>query len=120
MTVAEWVRTRRPAAPPALAARIADVLGASTGDEASTAPGRCMDAAERLLVDLLAQPAAGRESALDLLTVDALVTYAFEAAADEPLLLEDRAMRAMLDIARLGASAAAASGAHRAGAEATC
>ena len=29
-----------------------------------------------------ARPSAGRESALDLLTVDALVTYAFEAAAE--------------------------------------
>lgn len=120
MTLDEWVRTRRPAAPPALAARIAEVLGPSARDDANVAAGRCMDAAERLLVDLLAHPAAGRESALDLLTVDALVTYAFEAAADEPRLLQERAQRAMLDVARLGAAAASAASARGSGVEATC
>ncbi len=44
----------------------------------------CLDAADDLLGELLARSSAGRESALDLLTVDALVTYAFEAAADSP------------------------------------
>ena len=34
--------------------------------------------------ELLARPTTGRESALDLLTVDALVTYALEAAASSP------------------------------------
>ncbi len=64
-----------------------------------------MDAAEQLLVELCARPDAGRESALDLLTVDALVTYAFGAASDEPPLLEQRARQAVLDVVRLGAAA---------------
>lgn len=106
MTIGEWVRARQPEAPPALAARVADVLEPFAAEDAGTAAGRCLDAAERLLVDLLARANAGRECALDLLTVDALVTYAFEAASDEPLLLEERAHRAMLDVARLGAAAA--------------
>jgi hypothetical protein len=55
----------------------------------------CIDAAEVLLAELLARPSAGRESALDLLAVDALVTYAFEAAASEPGKLESHATDAM-------------------------
>lgn len=61
-----------------------------------------MQAANELLNDLLARASAGRESALDLLTVDALVTYAFEAAAKDPETLADRADEAM---ARLSAIA---------------
>ena len=41
----------------------------------------CSPPPNDLLRELLRRPTAGRESALDLLTVDALVTYAFEAAA---------------------------------------
>lgn len=106
MTIGDWLRTRRPEAPPALAARVAVSLRPYAAEDAATAAGRCMDAAERLLVDLLAHASPGRECALDLLTVDALVTYAFEAASDEPRLLEARAQRAMIDVARLGAGAA--------------
>ena len=46
---------------------------------------------------MAARPSAGRESALDLLTVDALVTYAFEAA--EPASLEATATAAMIRLA---------------------
>ena len=49
--------------------------------------------------ELLARPSAGRESALDLLTVDALVTYAFEAASREPASLAVRATNAMSQLA---------------------
>ncbi len=63
-----------------------------------------MDAAEQLLVELLARAHAGRECAIDLLTVDALVTYALEAATDDPATLDDRAHRAMSEIARLGSA----------------
>lgn len=59
----------------------------------------CLDAASELLRDLLARGSAGRESALDLLTVDALVTYAFEAAASEPESLVRRADDAMTRLA---------------------
>ena len=55
----------------------------------------CLAAAEDLLRELLSRPSAGRESALDLLTVDALVTYAFEAASDDPDSLAERADQAM-------------------------
>jgi hypothetical protein len=42
-----------------------------------------------------------RDSALDLLAVDALVTYAFEAAADEPEALETLSSDALRRIAAL-------------------
>lgn len=100
MTVREWLHGRTPAAPPRLAARLEEVLVAADRDDASHAADACLDAAGALLADLL-QRAPGREGALDLLTVDALVTYAFEAAADAPDTLADRARRAM---ARLGAA----------------
>ncbi len=105
MTVEDWLRSREPAAPPALQRRIEELLFEYRHDDAAVAPGRCLDAAEQLLVELCAHPGAGRESALDLLTVDALVTYACEAASGEPPLLEQRARQAMLDVARLGAAA---------------
>jgi hypothetical protein len=65
-----------------------------------------LDAAESLLRTLLAS-SPGREGALDLLAVDALVTYAFEAAADAPATLERQANEAMTRIAALAAEAQA-------------
>jgi hypothetical protein len=57
-------------------------------------------------VDLVATVAAAepmsRAQALDLLAADALLTYAFEAAADEPQSLVARADDAMLRIAEVG------------------
>jgi hypothetical protein len=56
---------------------------------------------ESLLRDVVARPAAGRESALDLLAADALATYAFEAAADASKSLEQSARDAMRRIGAL-------------------
>ena len=100
MTVGAWLRERAPA-PTQLSARVTQVMGDRmdrAADEASTA---CLDAAEELLRELLARPSAGRESALDLLTVDALVTYAFEAASATPESLDARATDAMRRFASL-------------------
>lgn len=84
MTVAEWLSSRRPAPPPRLLARVREVLGPALADGAASAPATMLACAERLLAGLLRDESAGREQALDLLTVDALVTYALEAAAEEP------------------------------------
>ena len=103
MTITTWLNDRAASPPPRLAARIEEALanyGALPRDEA---PARCIDAAEALLSELLAHGSSGRESALDLLTVDALVTYAFEAASDQPEWLArraDDAMRRLAAIAR--------------------
>ena len=51
--------------------------------------------------ELLAIDCAMRDRALDLLAVDALVTYAFEAAAEHPESLAQRATTAMSSIAAL-------------------
>ena len=99
MTLREWLHEREPAPPDRLAARIDAVLGERADADKARASAHCLDAAEELLSELAARPSAGRESALDLLTVDALVTYAFEAAADAPASLEATATAAMIRLA---------------------
>jgi hypothetical protein len=101
VTVASWLRDRSASPPPRLAARIADVLSDSGAAPRAEMPERCVDAAEALLRDLLHRSSSGRDSALDLLTVDALVTYAFEAASDDPASLPARAEDAMRRLAAI-------------------
>jgi hypothetical protein len=102
VTLRAWLRVRSPTPPPRLLARIEETLGERCDASQEDAPELCVSAAEALLRDLLARPTAGRESALDLLTVDALVTYAFEAAASDPAKIVGRAENAMT---RLSAAA---------------
>ena len=106
MTVDEWLRSRTPAPPPALAARLRDVLGASCEEPSARAPEACLAAAERLLAELLRSHSTTRGSALDLLTADALVTYAFEAAGESAAGIEARAASAMARISALGSAVA--------------
>lgn len=75
------------------------VLGDRRATDSAEATEQCVAAAEGLLADLLTRPSAGRESALDLLTVDALITYAFEAAAVDANTLPSRADAAMRRLA---------------------
>ncbi|MBX6363244.1 MAG: hypothetical protein IRZ00_05190 [Gemmatimonadetes bacterium] len=72
----EWLDTRTPPPPAELRARLADAL-----EPAETLPGALADGA---LVCLAAALARGddRAAALDLLSADALLTYALEAAAE--------------------------------------
>jgi hypothetical protein len=63
----------------------------------------CLRAGEQVVESLLRDNATSRESAIDLLAADALVTYAFEAAADRPAELSSLAANAMARIAALGA-----------------
>ena len=95
----EWLARRDPA-PPALARRLADVLGPA-GLDAPHAADRFLAAAESLLDGMLHDGCATREAALDLLVCDALVTYAFEAGADEPERLDALTRQAMTRIAAL-------------------
>jgi len=95
MTVAEWLRGRAPAAPPELLERMVDALGQHARRDAKDAPDACVTAAEQLVRALVARPDAGREAALDLLSADALVTYAFEAGADTPGWIAEQAPAAM-------------------------
>ena len=100
MILREWLETRTPAPPPRLLQRIVEVLGPDATAEASA--DVLVGAAARLLSELTARPSLTRDSALDLLTVDALVTYSLECAAASPDTLVDATTRA---IERLGAIA---------------
>lgn len=100
-TVGEWIERLVPAPPPALHRRLADLIAASASRPVREVPEACLEAGERLLDELLTSGSTCRATALDLLAVDALVTYAFQAAADDPTRLEERAAKAMARIAAL-------------------
>jgi hypothetical protein len=63
---------------------------------ASPTPHELLDAAERMLDNVLRTDCEARASALDLLTVDALMTRALEIAARDPSLLDEFPEQAML------------------------
>jgi hypothetical protein len=79
-----WLAVRQPAAPDALAARIARLVDEHPEWESLPLPEALLAAGEQLLAQVLAAPARNRTTAVDLLAADACVTYAFEAASDEP------------------------------------
>jgi hypothetical protein len=95
-----WVSDFTPVPPPVLAERVEALVGPRM-KPGQTAPGpdEYMDAADALLQELLRDDSTSRASAIDLLVVDALVTYAFEAASDEPGRVAARAADAMRRIA---------------------
>jgi hypothetical protein len=101
VTIRAWLADRTPPPPPRLRERIEEAFGDALDCTAWEVPAHGVSAAETLLADLLARPTPGRASALDLLTVDALVTYAFEGAAAEPASLAARAEDAMTRLAAL-------------------
>ena len=97
--VAAWLRARSPEPPSQLLARIDDMLAAHP--PAGPTVDALLGVAETAMTGLLCDGCLTRESALDLLAVDALVTYAFEAAADDPETLDARTARALARIAAL-------------------
>ena len=101
MTLGEWVRTRQPQPPAALMARLEVVLGASLDEPEDRGTELFLAAGERLVAGLLRGDRTSRDSALDLLTADALVTYAFEAAGAHPEGIDAHAGDAMTRIASL-------------------
>lgn len=78
--VLDWLDNRRPAAPPALRARIDRAVASATPQ--SPLPNYLAALGRQLLAGVASHPAGGRELALDLLAADAFVTYAFEAQAE--------------------------------------
>jgi hypothetical protein len=89
---------RNPAAPKELDAAIRSALG----DNPSPTATEVLDAAERLLDNVLRSDCETRATALDLLTVDALVTQALAIAGQDPKLLEEFPEHAMNRIAAHG------------------
>ena len=76
--IVDWLATRVPAPPAALARIIAGYVDQVECDMQAL-PDHLVDAAMRILNSLR----DGRESANDLLAADALVTYAVEASAEQ-------------------------------------
>jgi hypothetical protein len=101
MSVRAWIDSRTPAPPAALGQRVAQALGKRADDARISSYDACLESAIGSLADLLVPDALGRESAADLLAADALVTYAFEAAAEDISQLDARASSAMLQLAAL-------------------
>ncbi|MEP6618953.1 MAG: hypothetical protein ABJE47_06555 [bacterium] len=102
MTIDVWLEARTPRPPAALQTRIRAVLGDALSIEADQAPEIFLAAGERVVAALLRSNSTSRDSALDLLAADALVTYAFEASSTAPHEIERRASAAMTRIAALG------------------
>lgn len=100
-TVGTWIAQLEPAPPAALLQRLQELLANEVNRPAREVPEVCLAAGERLLDALLQSGSTSRATALDLLAVDALVTYAFEAAADDPTHIVERATSAMQRIAAL-------------------
>jgi hypothetical protein len=103
VTLGEWLVTRDPAPPPALNARLRELLGDRSSSPLAEAPEALVTIAEAQLARLVAVGANGRggEAALDLLAVDALVTYAYEAASELP---DSGRALAMAGVSRLAAA----------------
>ena len=108
MTLSAWLDARRPAPPVRLRARIDAALGSALESDEREAAVACLRAGEQLASELLQENATSRDSALDLLAADALVTYAFEAASERPGELAAQCRAAMVRIAALARDAARA------------
>ena len=106
MTIDAWLASRVPPPPPALVRRVREAVSALPATPDAPAADMLVDAGEQLLKGLLGADHLTRNGAADLLTADALVTYAFEAAATEPERIRERAERAMARLAALAAGGA--------------
>ena len=77
-------------------------MRSALNDNVAPTASEVLDAAERLLDNVLRSNCETRASALDLLTVDALMTHALEIAGRDPKLLEEFSEQAMVRIAAHG------------------
>ena len=92
--VREWLESRVPPPPEALADILASAVG-ETRCAAGDVPAFLVREAQRLIATL----GAGRDSAHELLAADALITYALEWGADNAANIEDVARSVMRTIA---------------------
>jgi hypothetical protein len=83
MSSSDWLSRRTPPAPEELAKAIRDVLKSRSITSENPSPTELLETAKSLLEKVLDTECATRDSALDLLTADALVTYALELANEE-------------------------------------
>jgi hypothetical protein len=101
VTVADWVARESSGVPVPLLDAVLAALGSSGGEPAAEAFDVLLELAERRLADLLAHDVLTREGAVPLLTIDAIVTWMLEAAADRPDEIDERSRRAMLRLSAL-------------------
>ena len=107
MTLQQWLDRRELVPPPALRRRLDDAVRGDALRDDLPVPDAALEAALDLLDGLLRGADSSRAAALELLTADAFMTYAFEATADVPERLEALAARAMERIASATADHAA-------------
>lgn len=103
-TITGWIGARPDEVPARLLARVTEVAASHPAWSDLPLPEAFREAGEYLLKGVLtAGPDVARSSALDLLAADACVTWAFEAAADDPATIGARADEAMRRIAGVAA-----------------
>ena len=101
MTIGEWLKLRDPQPPAELMAGLERALGPALHEPFDKATAEFLAAAERMLRELVASGETGRPVAADLLTIDALTTYAVEAATETLDDLPDFAKDAMARFANV-------------------
>ena len=101
MIIREWIDSRSPLPPAALADALRAELAADLDAPATDAPAVLLRAGERVLKRVLQANPQTPAIAPDLLLADALVTYAFEAVAESAAAGADQFARDAM--ARLGA-----------------
>jgi hypothetical protein len=105
VTLGEWLDGRTPKAPVALAERVRAALGPALERDLAGGPvhahASLLDAARSLLSATPGRESPERRAALDLLAADALVTYAFEIAAEVPEEIDSLAESAMSELGAL-------------------
>ena len=92
MSSPDWISALDPAPPADLAAAMRNSLKDATSDPTAE---ELLQAAEHLLDKVLRTDCETRASALDLLTVDALMTHAILVASKDPRAPDDFAERAL-------------------------
>jgi hypothetical protein len=105
-TLVAWLERRSEPAPDSLRRRLGDAVAPVDPPRDGTLGSMLVLAGSALLAQLLVDGCGDRTAAPDLLTADALVTYAFEAAADDAAAtargIDAQAAAAMSEVAALG------------------
>ena len=101
MTLRDWLAHREPSPPRELRERV-EALAVAVPERADDIGGTLLDAAESALIGLSRLPVGERSTALDLLAVDALVTYSLEWASQDPEQIPALSERAMNRLSRAG------------------
>jgi hypothetical protein len=100
VNVRDWLAHREPSPPRELRERV-QALALAVPEHADDPAATLLDAAEAALIGLSRQPIGERATALDLLAVDALVTYALEVASQTPEQIPAISERAMTRLSRV-------------------